>query len=467
MPSVRGRSTRATLATTVVFVVAGTATGALAGWVLALPALALGLSPTDDRWVLAAVVAGLTLDGVRLLLGRPNPPASGRQVPQEWSRFFSPTTVAVLYGARLGVGPLTILSTWTWWSFTVGAALIDPWTGAAVGATFGLVRLTTTIAASLVAAGNDDPAHHASRFLALRSRQRMSWVALTALGVAALGATVWSDPGEEPAETGTETAAPPASTTASTPSQRVLDLNARQPRATFDPTAAATTADATDATVERGEPADTDQTPPTIPVRLEDVVRADGIAQALAPTAVADPAQGPAPSNEPAALSAAIPTVLDGFHPVPAPEADRFLDLQAAAGIQPDPTEEVALLETRGFAGGWTRAFRNGANDVAVVSVYQFRDATEAEFYLEDGLITIGGYGGKFFDIPALPGVRGFVQTLTDVNVGESEQLTSLGAAFHLGPRWYLVYVIGSSETVTPDLLIPAVDAVRASAAAG
>ena len=41
-------------------------------------------------------------------------------------------------------------------------------------------------------------------------------------------------------------------------------------------------------------------------------------------------------------------------------------DLRAAADIQPDPTEEIALLETRGYRGGWIRAFRNDGNDVAV-----------------------------------------------------------------------------------------------------
>ncbi len=102
-----------------------------------------------------------------------------------------------------------------------------------------------------------------------------------------------------------------------------------------------------------------------------------------------------------------------------------------------------------------------------MASVYQFADAAEAEFYLEDGLITIGGYGGKFFDVEGQPGVRGFVQYFSEPDAAggpdevAAEELVSLGASFQTGPRWHLVYFVGSTETVTPDLLIPAVAAQR------
>ncbi|MEM9564232.1 MAG: hypothetical protein AAGA93_16540, partial [Actinomycetota bacterium] len=93
-----------------------------------------------------------------------------------------------------------------------------------------------------------------------------------------------------------------------------------------------------------------------------------------------------------------------------------------------------------------------------VASVYEFRDETEAEFYLEDGLITIGGYGGTFFDIPGLPGVRGFAQEIP--GDGEaSADLVSLGASFKRGDRWYLLYFLGSPDRVTPEVLVPAVAA--------
>lgn len=442
-------------------------TGALVGLTLAIPALAMGLTPASPGWVLAIAGAGVGLDALRLAAGRPGPPTSGRQVPQEWSRFFDPVVVAVLYGGRLGVGPLTILSTWTWWSVTIAAAVLGPWSGAAVAATFGAVRLTVTVAASVLAGGGTDPARHTARFLTLRARQRAGWALVTTLGALAVAVSLVGTAGsgptldaaasfERPSPSGEATIQASVTTaTTATASGFELPRHDRQP-------------------VDPGERVEPPSAPPTIPVRLEDVVRQPGTltqapatpsATTNAPATAAIDAAEPS-SGTPEALAAAIPAVLDGFAPIDGPAADRFLDLTAAAAIQPDPTEEVALLETRGYRGGWTRAFRSEGNDVAVVSVYQFRDATEAEFYLEDGLITIGGYGGKFFDIPALPGVRGFVQYLTETDGDGTEELASLGAAFHLGPRWYLVYVIGSVSTVTPEVLIPAVAAVQATAGA-
>lgn len=164
----------------------------------------------------------------------------------------------------------------------------------------------------------------------------------------------------------------------------------------------------------------------------------------------------------PEALSASLPDALLGMDVVDDPAGNRFLTLTEAADIQPDPTEETALLETRGYAGGWIRAFRADTNDIVVTSVYQFADPTEAEFYLEDGLITIGGYGGQFFEVPGLPGVRGFEQSFTV----EGDELTTLGGAFFHGSRWYLLYIVGTPQTAVPEVLIPAMAELQASAMA-
>jgi hypothetical protein len=229
---------------------------------------------------------------------------------------------------------------------------------------------------------------------------------------------------------------------------------------------AETTADPDDGTAPNDRPTGLIE-----PAELEDVVRTnipEPTAGAAAETPGIDPGEptggitvtGPAPLDE--ELLAAI----TGFEPIDEPDADRALDLVDAAGIQPDPTEEVALLETRGFRGGWLRAFRNDHNDVAVASVYEFRDEAEAEFYLEDGLITIGGYGGTFFDIPDLPGVRGFAQDIASSDGEATESLVSLGASFHRGDRWYLLYFLGSPDRVTPEVLVPAIAAQVAAAGA-
>jgi hypothetical protein len=134
---VRGRRK---LVVAALLVGAATSTGALVGfavgvaWALArLPVLPRGL-------VLGLVAVALIADEVFRRAGRPRPWAVGRQVPQDWSRYFSPPTVAVLYGGRLGIGPATILRSWLWWATLVIAASAGVWASTAAGAVFGAVR---------------------------------------------------------------------------------------------------------------------------------------------------------------------------------------------------------------------------------------------------------------------------------------------------------------------------------------
>ena len=114
MPSVRGRERGV-----VVALLAGTA-GCGAAW----SAL---VGPALNVWAVAALVLGcVVLDSVRVVA----PFSVMRQVPQLWGRIFSAPVVAVLYGARLGVGPLTILRTWLWWGAFVAGSSAGPWWGA-------------------------------------------------------------------------------------------------------------------------------------------------------------------------------------------------------------------------------------------------------------------------------------------------------------------------------------------------
>ncbi|MEL6984691.1 MAG: hypothetical protein AAFO29_19850, partial [Actinomycetota bacterium] len=64
---------------------------------------------------------------------------------------------------------------------------------------------------------------------------------------------------------------------------------------------------------------------------------------------------------------------------------------------------------------------------------------------------------GTFFDIPGLPGVRGFAQEISSSDGEATEELISLGASFNRGDRWYLLYFLGSPERVTPEVLVPAI----------
>jgi hypothetical protein len=114
----------------------GAVLGFAAGVTWAVSSLQVLAPPVAIGIVGAAVLADLTARRWPRL----GPPSVGRQVPREWSRYFSPPTVAVLYGARLGVGPATMLPSWLWWALLVLAASTGVWVSVAAGAVFGLVR---------------------------------------------------------------------------------------------------------------------------------------------------------------------------------------------------------------------------------------------------------------------------------------------------------------------------------------
>lgn len=448
LPSVRGRSK---LVVAALALAASTATGALSGFaasVVAIPLrwLVISWPPASPvtAWstrsaVVALVLVGVVLDVVALARrGAARPPAYGRQVPREWGRWLDPEAVAVLYGARLGIGPSTVLSTWTWWSVTIAGALLGAGPAALAGAVFGAVRILVTIAVS---------ARLSRRRSGIGSgrisRPRTGWAAVDGLVVAAVAALALTACASAPRPVIAAPEPPPGP--AVTPDPVSPGVTGDDPRHQIPPTPALTT----------GGPA----TPVTRPATVEDFVPTSQPTVDPA-TAAREASARSAPAATPDALGAALVRSLTGFDPVDDPAADRFLGLDAAAAVQPDPPSETALLQTRGFQGGWTRAFRSEANDVVVASVYQFADPGQAEFYLEDGLILIGGYGGRFFDLPALPGVRGFHQEIADGD----ETLVTLGGAWHEGPRWYLVYLVGQPGTVTPDALVGVLQAQQAVA---
>lgn len=181
-------------------------TGALVGFVAGVAAsTATGWPPLPWPAVLAVVVVAVALDA----LGRPAPLSVRRQVPQLYGRVFPAQTVAVLYGARLGVGPLTILRTWLWWAALVVGASAGPWWSAAVGGLFGFARV-----AVMVAAGPRAPGWVAGE-------RRASWALAAAVLAATSGAgfaTDGSPPGQA-ATSGWTGSAPsaPASTSTTVP----------------------------------------------------------------------------------------------------------------------------------------------------------------------------------------------------------------------------------------------------------
>ena len=431
MPSVRGRQRIVVHAALTAGALASAALGGFVVGILGQGSATvlnrLGVMegpPSRSSVVLVIVGVALALDAAHLSTGGLAPITLGRQVPREWGRLLPPHVTAVLYGARLGVGPLTILSTWTWWAVLIAASTIGVWTTVAVSAWFALARVTVNAAAAQIPTS-------ASLAESLIRIKRSGWGALTTSGVALLTIVALSG-----CSLG-ESAARPA----------LLDSTP-------------------DSTIGSAE-GDTLSPWTTTPAQLEDFVRTstptgDTLETSSTSNASSKIDEGTA-HDQPLtqhSLAQLLPTSLTGMSLVDDPSVDRFLTVDAAAAIQPDPTEEIALLETRGYKGGWIRAFRSPSSDVAVAAVYEFRDEAEAEFYLEDGLITIGGYGGQFFDVPDLPNIRGFQQLSED----DGQQTLVLGGAFFHQNRWHLLYLVGAPATVTAENLVPALQAYYYSA---
>ena len=317
-------------------------TGALAGWVGGVAWTAL-LGPALNAWALAAlVVACVLLDVVPVAA----PFSVLRQVPQLWGRIFSPRVVAVLYGARLGVGPLTILRTWLWWGGFVAASSAGPWWGAGVGAAFGVVRVAVMLAAGTRAGG-------------MRGRERPVSLALAAAVLVVLA--VSASAVERPPAPATATATAPADASSRTPSP-------------------STTTDGPD----RGqppEPTTSEAAPPADPL---DPALAGALPEVLLPgweRAADDPARR---------LGA--------------------LDLAAAAEAEADTSAERSLLETRHFRRGHARGWRGPDGQVGYASVYEFASPADASAYLVDGVTTIEARGARVYDVAAPPGATGFSQ---------------------------------------------------------
>ena len=185
-PSVRGAQR---IRVVTLLSLAGTATGAAVG-------AALGSLPMPAAPVAPVVLVAVALDA----LGRPRPLCARRQVPQLWGRIFAPETAAVLYGARLGVGPLTILTSWLWWAALVVGATRGPLTGALTGAGFHLARVAAVVLATAGVGGG-----MSARIAAVRRREPAVRVACLVGAVALLaGCSSSADP--PPAATPNSTA---------------------------------------------------------------------------------------------------------------------------------------------------------------------------------------------------------------------------------------------------------------------
>lgn len=330
-------------------------TGALTGWVAGVLWTISPLPEATGELAVTVLVVAVVLEA----LGRPRPPSVRRQVPQLWGRLFEPRTVAVLYGARLGVGPATILPTWLWWGAFVIAAACGPWVGAATGAVFALVRAAVTHGA---VAGIGEGGAMSRRIRAVRRVERPIALGLAALLVilALAGCGSDGDGGED------------------------------RPRTTTTTTEAA--------------PVPTSTVPPT--------PETDALDDAL------------------------LDDTLPGFTRDDEELGAGPLDLEAAAQAEADVDAERALLETRGFVRGASRAWVGPGDDVVYLAAYEFASADGAAAYLIDGAEHLGARGAQRFDVPGIDGAAGFTTV-------DDDGFTGHAVVYTLGPRWFLV-LLGS-----------------------
>ncbi len=356
----------------------GAATGALVGLVVGALWRAGGWGPLSSRAAAAVAVSAVTLDLLRARTGWAalRPWAVHRQVPIEWGTMFPAPVTAVLYGARLGVGPLTILTSWTWWSMLGVGASFGPWWSALVGAAFAVAR---TAIMTLVVSGATGDGRAMSRRIArvtgAEGRVRGA-TAIALVLVAALALAACSNDGDSSAD---------GSAGESTTSVGSLDL----------------------------VPATTTTTTPE--------------AKALDALLLDDPLTGF--SRDDLAVGAGP------------------LDLDGAAALEDDEAAERALLETRRFVRGASRAWTNAGDDVLLLTVYEFADVGGAARYLQDGAEALEARGATGFEVPGLDGAIGF-STVEDTGSGS---FVAHAVAFSVGTRWCLVLVGSSSSGSTPD----------------
>ena len=181
----------------------GLAGATTAAWVGVASAIAWPAAQLSVSVGVAMLAVALVLDRFGLPV-----PCVRRQVPPEWGRIFGAREAAVLYGCRMSVGPLTILTSWTWWvAFALGASA-GPFAAALVGAMFHISRAATM---ELATSGVRSMA---ARMAVVRASER--GVALTGaivlVGLMLLLAACSSSPGNE-APAAVPTAVPTKPTT--------------------------------------------------------------------------------------------------------------------------------------------------------------------------------------------------------------------------------------------------------------
>jgi hypothetical protein len=391
----------------------------------ALAVRATGLGAPGRTALVLVLGAATALEVSWTCTGRPTPWSVRRQVPQAWSRLFGPATVAVLYGARLGIGPATILATWWWWAATSVSVAAGPGPAAAVGATFGVVRVLVMHLAVVRIPVSTAGSAMSARLRRVRQLERtVGRLGLLAVATALVVVAAACSGSDRPTLSATTIDDGPGAgvTTTVPPSPSIV---ADPPRPELAEPAAPTGS---------AGPADADAGPgPAAP--------APGPApKAHAPDPAPEAAVAPIPLDE-LLLADEVPAVVAGAAVVPdgAPGSGP-LDVEAAAAAEQDQQAEQALLETRRFVHGrertWTTADPTGARAYALV--YEFADRAGAAAYLVDGREHLAARNATFWTVAGIDGATGFTQT----DGGGPAAFTAQGVAFSRD-RWFFLVVAG------------------------
>lgn len=108
----------------------------------------MGVRPSFALVAGVCLLAGLA-DMSNQLWRHPRPLAVHRQVPRHWGHEHGPWKAAIRYSLRLGVGPATMLNTWTWWAALFVCAATGPGASVAGAAVFVAVRFSASAVSTL------------------------------------------------------------------------------------------------------------------------------------------------------------------------------------------------------------------------------------------------------------------------------------------------------------------------------
>lgn len=128
------------LASTTIFVVASTTTGAAAGWLVGATGRTVFGAPTPQvgAWWLAGIALTLAVLDSRVFGGRV--PTFGGSVPRSWWERYGPSYGSLMYGAVLGLGISTVVPVASFYLLPLGAFLLGPDAGLVIGAAYGFAR---------------------------------------------------------------------------------------------------------------------------------------------------------------------------------------------------------------------------------------------------------------------------------------------------------------------------------------